>query len=168
MIEIQCSCGAEFEVLNEQVAQKVRCPRCGAKASDLIAAAGGVPTEEPEPAQFQVPCGIHPDQSSHAQLYELWQTVVQRMRPRTRLLLQRRMSGSGPGRRARRRHARKNGSLGASVERMEHSMEQVGIWVKKLVMLAVIAGIGYAGFAHLPKSHRAPRGKLPATSRVRR
>ena len=100
MIEIQCSCGAEFEVLNEQVAQKVRCPRWS----------HGVPTSSPppavcrprsrEPAQFQVPCGVHPDQVRHAQLHELRQAIVPGLRSRARLLLQRRMPGGGAGGRA--------------------------------------------------------------------
>ena len=68
MIEITCSCGRNFEVLNEEVAKRMRCPRCGALAADLIAAAeqgGGVEESQPTEAsapQFQVFCVNHPDQ----------------------------------------------------------------------------------------------------------
>jgi outer membrane protein assembly factor BamB len=147
MIEIQCSCGAEFEVLNEQVAQKVRCPRCGAKASDLIAAAGGLPTEEPEPepAQFQVPCGIHPDQPATQNCMNCGKPLCSEcVRERgyycsdeCREAVQAAEPDADTGGKR---------EVGPSVERMERSMEQVGTWVKKLVMLAVLAGIGYAGF----------------------
>ncbi len=68
MIEINCSCGAHFEVINEQVAQRARCPRCGARASDILAQAdqagaaeetGALESREP---QFEVACVHHPDQ----------------------------------------------------------------------------------------------------------
>ncbi|HTS18270.1 MAG TPA: PQQ-binding-like beta-propeller repeat protein [Verrucomicrobiae bacterium] len=68
MIEINCSCGAHFEVINEQVAQRARCPRCGARASDILAQAEQLGTAEdsvgaePGARQFQVACTHHPDQ----------------------------------------------------------------------------------------------------------
>ncbi|HXI84965.1 MAG TPA: PQQ-binding-like beta-propeller repeat protein [Verrucomicrobiae bacterium] len=68
MIEITCSCGGTLEVLNEEVAKGVHCPRCGALASDLLAQAEqpdaveeAGPTETEEP-RFQVFCVNHPEE----------------------------------------------------------------------------------------------------------
>ncbi len=68
MIEITCSCGGTLEVLNEEVAKRVRCPRCGALAADLIAqAAQPDAAEETAPAETQEPrfhvfCVNHPEE----------------------------------------------------------------------------------------------------------
>ncbi|HUK83678.1 MAG TPA: PQQ-binding-like beta-propeller repeat protein [Verrucomicrobiae bacterium] len=158
MIEIQCSCGAEFEVLNEQVAQRVRCPRCGAKASDLIAGAGGAPAEEAQPAQFQVPCGVHPDRiATHNCMNcgkplcmdcvrergyycsDVCRDAVKAAEPD---------AATGDSR-----------EMGASLERMERSMERLGGWLKKLGGVAVIAGIGYIGFVVYQRV-TAPKGQV--------
>ena len=161
MIEIQCSCGAEFEVLNEQVAQRVRCPRCGAKASDLIAAAGGAPAEEPPTPQFQIPCGLHPDQIATHNCMNCGKPLC------ADCVRERGYYCSDECReavRAAEPDADPQGGqeIGPSVERMERSMEQLGAWLKKLAMLAVIAGVGYAGFITYQKV-TAPKGRVTNT-----
>ncbi|HUJ09240.1 MAG TPA: PQQ-binding-like beta-propeller repeat protein [Verrucomicrobiae bacterium] len=158
MIEIQCSCGAQFEVVNEQVAQRARCPRCGTKASDLIAAAGGMPPQEPAAEQFHVACGVHPD---HVAMHNCMNCGKPLCNDCVR---ERGYYCSDECREAVRAtepdvDTKADRDMGPSVEKMERTMEAFGLWVKRLVMLAVIAGLGYAGFSIYQKV-TAPKGQV--------
>ena len=160
MIEIQCSCGGTFEVLNEQVAERVRCPRCGAKASDLIAAAGGAPTDEPAPEQFQVPCAIHPDQAATHNCMHCGKPLCKEcVRERGYYCsdeCREEVRAAEPD-----ASPQAGGDMGPSVEKMERTMELVGLWIKRVAILALLAGLGYLGFTTYQRM-TAPKGQVVA------
>jgi hypothetical protein len=72
MITIECSCGGQFQILNEEVAPRVSCPHCGANAADLIAQAESLP--QLAPATFQIVCTNHADAATHNCMN--WQTTL--------------------------------------------------------------------------------------------
>ncbi|MCG3148036.1 MAG: hypothetical protein PCFJNLEI_01478 [Verrucomicrobiae bacterium] len=53
MITVKCTCGQQYQIENEAVADQFGCPQCGIAAADVLTAA--------QP-QFQIYCSTHPDQ----------------------------------------------------------------------------------------------------------
>jgi outer membrane protein assembly factor BamB len=137
MIEIQCSCGAQFDVLNEKAAAHTRCPKCGAPASDLIAQA------KPSQESFVVACANHPGARAT-------QNCLNCGRPLCMDCV--RANGyfcSATCReavRAAEPSVATGAETGALDEKVGRTMEIIVGLVKKLALLAVVAGLGGAGY----------------------
>lgn len=166
MIEITCSCGGTFEVLNEQVAKRVRCPRCGALASDLLEQAGPAeeagPTESQEP-QFDVSCANHPDVQAKQNCLNCGKPICMTC------VRERGYFCSDECRDAVRAS---EPSMAMDTDRVsadDHKMERViasMVAVTKIVLLvAVVFGVGWIGFA-ICQSKWGPRPHITSSMEV--
>ena len=161
MIDIGCSCGGHFQVLNEEVAKHARCPRCGALASDLIEAAGGAPVEDTQPEQFHVPCGLHPDRiATHNCLNCGKPLCMDCVRERGYYCsdeCRQAVSAAEPD--ALTEESRR---MTAAADQLERSVQRLGSVLKKVALVAVIAGVGYGGFLIWQKL-TAPKGQVTSS-----
>src|ERR1017187_9371055 len=150
MIEITCSCGQTFEVMDEEAASRVSCPGCGTLASDLIALAQqseaveeAAPAEPQEP-QFKVYCVNHPEEYAT-------QNCMNCAKPLCMKCVRERgyycsdecraaVSASQP--------SMATGSVRVSAEdnTLERVMGHVVAIIKFAVLIAVVLGAGYFGY----------------------
>ena len=169
MIEITCSCGACFEVINEQVAQHTRCPRCGALAADVLAQAGtsGSVEEaggaESQERGFTVGCVNHPDQAATQNCMNcgkpLCMTCVRENGYYCSDECRAAVSAAEPS------MATDTEVVGASDEKMEQAMHILGVVAKIAALLAAVAGLSYIGSA-VYQSKWGPRPRITARMEV--
>ena len=169
MIEITCSCGATFEVVNEEVAQRVRCPRCGTRASDIIAQAEQLTAEaEANPPESQalggaVGCANHPGQAATQNCMNcgkpLCMTCVREHGYYCSDACRAAVSAAEPS------MTTDTEAIGASDEKMERVVHIFSAVIKKVALLAVLAGIGYAGFL-VYQAKWGPRPQITASLEI--
>jgi outer membrane protein assembly factor BamB len=149
MIEIICSCGGTFELMDEEDARNVSCPQCGTLASDLIAqAAQSEPIEEASPAemeqpQFQVFCVNHPKEYAT-------QNCMNCAKPLCMKCVRDRGYYCSDECRAAVSASEPSMATGKRVSADDNALESIiGVAVKitKLAVLAaVVLGVGYLGY----------------------
>lgn len=169
MIEINCSCGGYFEVLNEQVAQRVRCPRCGALAADILAQAGqfGAVEEdsgaESSKPKFLVGCVNHPDQAATQNCMNcgkpLCMACVRENGYYCSDECRAAVSANEPS------MTTDTEAAGAGDEKMNRAMSLLGAVLKKVVLLGVIGGLAYVGFL-IYQAKWGPRPQITASTEV--
>ena len=166
MIEITCSCGGQFEVINEQVAQRVRCPKCGTLASDIIAQAqqgddmGEATAEETQEPRFNVACAIHPDrQATHNCMNcakPLCMVCVRENGYYCSDECRDAVDAAEPS------IATDRTPVGAGDEKLERTLGIIFGLIKKAVLLGLVLGLGYVGFLTYQK-YWGPRPQITAS-----
>ncbi|HUJ72113.1 MAG TPA: PQQ-binding-like beta-propeller repeat protein [Verrucomicrobiae bacterium] len=169
MIEITCSCGAYFEVLNEQVAQRVRCPRCGTRASDILAQAEQFPVETDVPpaeshgSGASVDCVNHPGQLATQNCMNcgkpLCMTCVRENGYYCSDECRAAVSAAEPS------MATDTEAAGAGDEKMQRAVHIFSRAVKTVALLAAMGGVGYIGYA-VYQSKWGPRPRITASLEV--
>src|ERR1041384_7921130 len=158
MITVECNCGAHFQVFNERVAERVRCPKCGARASDLLGAATAQPSAEAVEPQFQVPCAFHPDHpATHNCMNCAKPLCIECVRERGYYCsdeCKQAVEATEPD-----AVTAESRELTAVAEQVDHSMETAGIWAKRLAVVALVITAGWIGVIVWQKV-TAPKGQL--------
>jgi outer membrane protein assembly factor BamB len=170
MIEISCSCGGTFEVLNEQVARRVRCPRCGALASDLLAQAEQAgtgeetgQTEAPEP-RFQISCSNHPDAQATQNCLNCGKPLCMAC------VRERGYFCSDECRDTVRANeptmVTDTDRVSADDDKFERVITAIVAFSKVALLVAVVFGVGYTGYA-IYQSKWGPRPQITSSMEVR-
>lgn len=161
MMHVKCPCGANYQVLNEKVAEKVRCPKCNARASDVL----GLTEPEPvEPTAFRVPCPFHPDQFASNNCLNcgkpLCMECVREKGYYCSAACKGTVSAMVPD--AVTPEAR---AAVANTEEVEETIEKVKSIAKKVIIGAVVAG-ALAAVWSIVAYRYAPKGQIVATMSI--
>ena len=157
MITIDCTCGGQFQILNEQVAPRVLCPYCGANAAELLAQAAP-PAAEEAPASFKIACATHPGaQATH--------NCMNCGKPLCMECVRANGYYCGAECRAAVEAAEPDAAdqgieeRAAVGEQLDRTMVKLGKALKIATIVAAVAGLGWVGFAIFQK-YTAPTGQV--------
>ena len=175
MIDVYCTCGAHYQVLNEQVAARTRCQKCGTPAADVLGqsseATEAEPSAEPaaEPAaepvesaepQFQIPCCNHPDQLATQNCMNCAKPLcMDCVRERGYYCsdeCKQSVEAAEPD-----ATAADSAELDAVAEQVGHSMQLLGVWAKRLAKVAALVAVGWIGWM-VYEWVTAPKGQVTA------